>query len=149
MRSFFTCLILLTFIAFNGQAQQQVAQTHISKKQIKTLTEEYESLQKEIQSIQDQKTQLEKALKDYDQKIRSLTQSLEKTEQKYDDALPQSEPQQLLAATKQMDATHQAYNIQFLQLDNHLQNETSQFAIVNEILNTKLETIKKSMKRIR
>ena len=148
MKAFFTCLILLSFATFRGQAQQ-VVQKHVSKRQLKTMSEDYESLQKEIKTIEDQRAQLEKALKDYDAKIKNFTQSLEKTEQQYDDALPQSETQQLLAATKQMDATHQAYNIQYIQLDNHLQNETSQFVIVTEILNTKLETIKKSMKKFK
>ncbi|PWT78353.1 MAG: hypothetical protein C5B59_01915 [Bacteroidetes bacterium] len=149
MKSLFTCILLLCFSAITANAQQQVAQVHVSKKQIKGMTERYEELQKEIKTIEDQRAQLQKALKDYDSKIKAFTEGLEKVEQQYDEALPQSEAQQLLAATKQMDATRQAYNIQYFQLENHLQNETSQFAIVSEVLNTKLETIKKTVKKLK
>ncbi len=135
-------LVFPLFFPFAVCAQQDNAD-HVSKKQIKQMNAQYEQLQNDVKALEQQRIQLEVALKNYDTKLKDLTQSLGKTEQQYDHALPQSAPEQLLAATRQAEATQMSYNIQFMQVENQLQNQNRQFEIITGMLKTKLDAIKK------
>jgi septal ring factor EnvC (AmiA/AmiB activator) len=138
-------LFLLLFISIGVFAQQSSA--HISKKNFKKLTEQNELLQKDIQELEQQRLQLEKTLKDYDEKLKAFTGKLEEKERQFDEALPESDADQLMAASKQSDATHMSFNLQYLQLQSQLQNQSRQFAMIVDYMNTKLEAIKKTIKK--
>jgi translation elongation factor EF-1beta len=56
---------------------------------------------------------------------------------------------QLLEATKQMQETQMSFNLQYLQLQQKMQNENRQFTAVSNILKTKHDTVKNSISNIR
>ncbi|MBS1599313.1 MAG: hypothetical protein JST75_13900 [Bacteroidetes bacterium] len=137
------------FVIFFANSASAQSASHISKRNFKKLSEQYEVLQKSIKDLEQQKILVEKSLKDYDLKLKTFKDNLEKQEQEYDDALPESDADQKLAATRQADATRMSYNLQYLQLQNQLQNQNAQFAEVGDFMKTKLEAIEKAMKKAR
>ena len=56
---------------------------------------------------------------------------------------------QLLQATKNMQETQMSFNLQYLQLQNSMQNENRQFTMVSNIMKTKHDTVKNSISNIR
>lgn len=56
---------------------------------------------------------------------------------------------QLPEATKQMQETQMSFNLQYLQLQNQMQNESRQYTAVSNILKTKHDTVKNSIANIR
>jgi hypothetical protein len=56
---------------------------------------------------------------------------------------------QLLNATSQMQETQMSFNLQYLQLQNSMQNENRQFTMVSNIMKTKHDTVKSSISNIR
>ena len=117
------------------------------EKNFKKLTEQNDLLQKDIQDLEQQRLQLEKSLKDYDEKLKAFTSRLEEKEQQFDEALPESDADQLMAASKQSDATHMSFNLQYLQLQSQLQNQSRQFTMIGDYMNTKLEAIRRNIKK--
>jgi translation elongation factor EF-1beta len=56
---------------------------------------------------------------------------------------------QLLEATKQMQETQMSFNLQYLQLQQKMQNENRSFTAVSNIMKTKHDTVKNSISNIR
>lgn len=56
---------------------------------------------------------------------------------------------QLMQATKNMQETQMSFNLQYLQLQNDMQNENRQFTMVSNIMKTKHDTVKNSISNIR
>ena len=56
---------------------------------------------------------------------------------------------QLLQATQNMQETQMSFNLQYLQLQNNMQNENRQFTMVSNIMKTKHDTVKNSISNIR
>jgi hypothetical protein len=56
---------------------------------------------------------------------------------------------QLMAATQQMQETQMSFNLQYLQLQNQIQNENRQYTMVSNIMKTKHDTVKNSISNIR
>lgn len=56
---------------------------------------------------------------------------------------------QLLAATKQMQETQMSFNLQYLQLQEQMQNENREYTVVSNIMKTKQDTVKNSIHNIR
>ena len=56
---------------------------------------------------------------------------------------------ELLQATKNMQETQMSFNLQYLQLQNSMQNENRQFTMVSNIMKTKNDTLKNSISNIR
>lgn len=55
----------------------------------------------------------------------------------------------LLSATKQMQEMQMSFNLQYLQLQNSMQNENRQFTMISNIMKTKHDTVKNSINNIR
>ncbi|MBZ5548150.1 MAG: hypothetical protein LAO22_09405 [Acidobacteriia bacterium] len=55
----------------------------------------------------------------------------------------------LLEATRQMQETQMSFNLQYLQLQNQMQNENRSYTAVSNILKTKHDTVKNSINNIR
>lgn len=55
----------------------------------------------------------------------------------------------LLEATLQMQETQMSFNLQYLQLQNEMQNENRQFTMVSNIMKTKHDTVKNTISNIR
>ena len=60
-----------------------------------------------------------------------------------------SSSQQLLNATKQMQQTQMSYNLQYLQLQDQVQNENRSYTTVSNIMKTKHDTVKNSISNVR
>ena len=56
---------------------------------------------------------------------------------------------ELMYATQQMQETQMSFNLQYLQLQNQLQNENRQYSAVSNIVKTKHDTVKNSISNIR
>lgn len=56
---------------------------------------------------------------------------------------------QLLSQTKQMQELEMSFNLQYLQLQNMMQNENRRFAMVSNIMKTKHDTVKNTLSSIR
>ncbi len=56
---------------------------------------------------------------------------------------------QLMVATKQMQETQMSFNLQYLQLQNSMQNENRQYTTVSNVLKTKHDIVKNSISNIR
>jgi hypothetical protein len=56
---------------------------------------------------------------------------------------------ELLAAAKQVEETQMSYNLQYLQLQHQMQNESRQFTAISNILKTKHDTVKNSIQNVR
>jgi predicted nucleic acid-binding Zn-ribbon protein len=56
---------------------------------------------------------------------------------------------QLLAATQQMQETQMSFNLQYLQLQESMQNESREYTAVSNIMKTKHDTVKNSISNMR
>lgn len=56
---------------------------------------------------------------------------------------------QVVQAVKQLDEMQMSYNLQYLQLQNTMQNENRQFTMVSNIMKTKHDTVKNSINNVR
>ncbi len=56
---------------------------------------------------------------------------------------------QLVAAARQLQELQMSFNLQYLQLQNSMQNENRQFTMVSNIMKTKHDTVKNSISNIR
>ena len=56
---------------------------------------------------------------------------------------------QLMQATKNMQEAQMSFNLQYLQLQNSMQNENRQFTMVSNIMKTKHDTVKNSISNIK
>ena len=56
---------------------------------------------------------------------------------------------QLVQAVKQLQETQMSFNLQYLQLQNSMQNENRQFTMVSNIMKTKHDTVKNSLSNVR
>jgi DNA repair exonuclease SbcCD ATPase subunit len=56
---------------------------------------------------------------------------------------------QLMAATQQMQEMQMSFNLQYLQLQEQMQNENRQYTMVSNIMKTKHDTVKNSIANIR
>jgi septal ring factor EnvC (AmiA/AmiB activator) len=108
----------------------------------KRIDQEYKAWQKDIKQLDKQKDDLEKLLKSYNDELTRMTKATTSLET----AISQS---QLMNATKQMQEMQMSFNLQYLQLQNSMQNENRQFTMVSNIMKTKHETVKNSISNIR
>jgi len=56
---------------------------------------------------------------------------------------------QLLAAARQMQETQMSFNLQYLQLQNQMQNENRSYTAVSNLMKTKHDTVKNAIGNIR
>ncbi len=56
---------------------------------------------------------------------------------------------QLMQATQQMQEQQMSFNLQYLMLQNNMQNENRQFSMVSNIMKTKRDTVKNSISNIK
>jgi hypothetical protein len=55
----------------------------------------------------------------------------------------------MLTATKQMQEMNQGFNLQYLSLQDKLQNESRQFTLLSRIMKTKHDTAKNAINNVR
>jgi chromosome segregation ATPase len=111
---------------------------------------EYQQLQNDLKQLDIQKKQVMEQLKAYDEKQKEVLGRVQNLETFYNNLNPSGESTtQLLDATKNMQETQMSFNLQYLQLQNQMQNENRQFSMVSNIMKTKHDTVKNSISNIR
>ncbi len=84
--------------------------------------------------------ELARSLKEFYDKSGSFLKSIETL---------QGNRADLIAAAKGMQEMQMSFNLQYLQLQNQMQNENRQFTMVSNIMKTKHDTVKNSINNIR
>jgi len=138
-------------VAFSQQARQQAAPaapastaTSASRAQaMQSLDESSNSLQQLLQIHQKMMQMSEEQAKIYSALSKKVDDLSKLAAQK---GTSQAE---LMQATKNLQETQMSFNLQYLQLQNSMQNENRQFTIVSNIMKTKHDTVKNSISNIR
>jgi formate dehydrogenase maturation protein FdhE len=117
---------------------------------------EYQQVQKELQQLEQQKKQLLALMELYNEKQKKLLPRIEKLENIYDSTTKTNiaaetggSQNQLLNATKQMQETQMNFNVQYLLLQEHMQNENQTYTAISNIMKTKHDTVKNSISNVR
>ena len=150
-------LICILFLA--GQAPVCGAQKTepVNKTNAKTvalnfnkLENEYNQLQNELKQLEQQQAQLLTLMNNFDKQQKQVTLKLVKLEKGYDEMGGSGNSQdQLLNASKQMQEAQMSFNLQYLQLQNKMQDENRRFTMISNIMKTKHETVKNSISNVR
>jgi cell division septum initiation protein DivIVA len=137
-----TCVVVL-FFSLNSFAQQPPAK-HYTNKEFRELDDHYGDFQKEIRDIQKQREILETALKAYNIKLKTLAQSMEKTEEQIDFASGTfSYDPDFIASTREVQAIAMAYDLKSVDLISHVHSEHDQLTRVGEVMALKYDKMKK------
>jgi septal ring factor EnvC (AmiA/AmiB activator) len=118
--------------------------------QSKKEEKQYEQLQKDLQELEKQRAELQAGLKAYNDKLSEVTKNVQNLEKQYATvavrpASGDGSQSQLMQATQQMQETQMSFNLQYLQLQNSMQNENRQFTMVSNIMKTKHDTTKNTI----
>src|SRR5450755_1439600 len=97
----------------------------------KHIDQEYKAWQKDIKQLDKQKDDLEKLLKSYNDELTRMTKATTSLETAMSGASGNNSQSQLMNATKQMQEMQMSFNLQYLQLQNSMQNENRQFTMVS------------------
>ena len=159
---YFTCLVILFSIAGSAVAQKiqpvnkQLNKTNLVK--FNNIEPRYQQLQNDMKQLVLQKEQMLNMMRAINEKQKLITENLKNLEGPYDsmtggigaagDGVMNSQ-QDLMSATKSMQETQMSFNLQYLQLQNTMQNENRQFTMVSNIMKTKHDTVKNSISNIR
>ncbi len=78
------------------------------------------------------------------QKVREVSRLAEEAEK-----TPSARPEKLIVAARQMNDLFQSFNIQYLELQNQMQDENRRYTLVSNIMKTKHDTAKNAINNIR
>ena len=158
-----TTLFLIAIILISGLGQPIFAQskTNTSPKDVKKLKKwdnSYEVWEKGMKELNSQRANLEKQLKEYNDQLTKMNKTTSSLEVDYGDlgvtgqinsaSGSNGTQSQLMQATQQMQETQMSFNMQYLQLQNSMQNENRQFTMVSNIMKTKHDTVKNTISNI-
>lgn len=91
----------------------------------------------------DQKKELDK----YNKWLKSSSSELDKLAEKAEDMLGDSN--KLMQATKEMQEMNQAFNLQYLKLQQEMQGQNRQFTLISNIMKVKHDTAKSAINNVR
>ena len=149
--------LLLCFLTVNLYSQDPklkagvVTKITITPEKWSELDADHSQLQKEIEEINDQILKLKEMvskMQSLDQKMKALLPKIQSWEKQMD-AAGKTRKAELLNATKQMQETQMSFNLQYLQLQNQVQNENRKFTMISNIMKTKHDTVKNSISNVR
>jgi septal ring factor EnvC (AmiA/AmiB activator) len=155
-----TCAMLILFSSMPAYSQKNRAvAAHVDAKKIKELDKQYEQLQNYLKELDQQKAQLQGQLKSYSEKLNEVVKNVQSLEKEYDSingtsgavagSATSGSSADLMQATQQMQETQMSFNLQYLGLQNNMQNENRQFTMVSNIMKTKHDTEKNVISNIR
>lgn len=136
---------LLAALSFSaGVFAQEPAPKHYTKGELHELDSRYSDFQKNVRDIQKQREALEAALKAYDLKLKALSQSMEKTEERIDfgSGVYSYDPD-FNASTHEVQATEMGYNLKSVDLLSDINSEHTQLTRVVEVMAAKYDKMKK------
>lgn len=152
-RAFALSLVILFtgIVSFSQQAHQQAAPGATAStapsasraEAMQSLDESSSSLQQLLQIHQKMMQMSEEQAKIYSALSKKVDDLSKLAAQK---GTPQAE---LMQATKNMQETQISFNLQYLQLQNSMQNENRQFTMVSNIMKTKHDTAKNAISNIK
>jgi hypothetical protein len=149
-RAFAFSLVILFMgsVSFSQQARQQATPaataTSTSRAEaMQSLDESSSSLQQLLEIHQKMIQMSEEQTKIYSALSKKVDDLSKLAAQK---GTSQSE---LMQATKNMQETQMSFNLQYLQLQNSMQNENRQFTMVSNIMKTKHDTVKNIISNIK
>lgn len=118
------------------------------KKELRALEERYSQFEDSLSEALKRQKKLQQALDSYKEAINALTTSVSQTELFFDGYLKDGE-NKILEATKQMQETQMSFNLQYLQLQEKMQNENRSYTTISNIMKTKHDTVKNSISNVR
>ena len=143
------------------------------KTELKAIEHKYNKLNDSLKAVFKYQQKIEKALAGYSKAVDEFAVLLKETEIMYDvqlntsinklgDNLPANQPplndpvggggsgqDELLNATKVMQETQMSFNLQYLQLQSQMQHENRNYTAVSNIMKTKHDTVKNSIRNVR
>jgi len=140
-----TSLSILIFLCLGSFVfSQDTPPKKYSKAELRALDSKYEEFQKQINAIQKERQKLENALKAYDANLKSLAETLQKSEEQIDFASGiYSYDANFSASTQQVRAMEMTYNLKSVELINEIQREQTAFTQVTTAMARKYEDMQK------
>ncbi len=136
-------LLATLSLCFAAFAQQPPPKKYTNK-ELRELDSRYRDFQKKIKEVQKNREALETALKAYDIKLKTLAQSMEKTEEQIDFASGVfSYDPNFVASTREVQAIEMAYYLKSVDLMGHINSENNQLTRVVEVMAAKYDKMKK------
>jgi septal ring factor EnvC (AmiA/AmiB activator) len=122
----------------------------LDKTIIKLLDIQNAQFQNDMQQLGRQKESLLNQLKAYNDQLSQVSHHVHEMENELNHINEGSSTagQNLLQATQQMQETQMSFNLQYLQLQNSMQNDNRQFTMVSNIMKTKHDTAKNTISNI-
>ncbi len=153
MKSFFLFLLIIFTLTASPQDPKPgvVVKITISPEKWDQLNNDHLKLQDEMKELQVQQAKFEAMLQEmqsYNERMKKFTTRLKSWEKEMD-AAARTKNSELFNATKQMQETQMSFNLQYLQLQNQMQNESRKFTMISNIMKTKHETVKNSISNVR
>lgn len=154
-------LILALFLSHAIAAQDSVSGKTLSSMDVLTFDqseEEYKEIQKELKQLEKQRTDLLELLEAFEAQQKAFVLRAEKLESTYD-AINASAPAKRSGrgktpapagdVTTQLKEMQMSFNMQYLQLQQQMQNENRSYTAISEIMKAKHDTAKNSVGNIR
>lgn len=110
------------------------------KRSLIVLQQELRGMNTNVAAISKINQKLDHGVTEFQQRIKTFLESI--------GTLSRSD-NNLLNATRQMQETQMSFNLQYLELQNQIQNENRQYTAVSNIMKTKHDTVKNSISNIR
>ena len=108
-----------------------------------------------MKQLEEQRAVLVKKMKTYNETLTKVTKSVQSLETGYGSISTgessgtgnngSGSQSQLMQAAQQMQETQMSFNLQYLQLQNSMQNANRQFTMVSNIMKTKHDTVKNTI----
>ena len=118
-----------------------------NEKMKKNLLEAYEGLQQNLSTLESTSANMSRWNEELARKMKEFS---EKSMHLYERIKTSVDTQSaLFEATKEMQEMQMSFNLQYLNLQNQMQNENRQFTMVSNIMKTKHDTVKNSISNIR
>ncbi len=156
-----TCLILALFLSNALVAQVNTSDKSLSSADVLAFEQsesEYKEVQKELKQLEKQRKDLLDRMAALDAQQKELVMRTEKLEAVYDglSAKAGSKPSgrktsvaPVGSLTKQFQETQMSFNLQYLQLQQQMQNENRSYTAISNIMKTKHDTAKNSISNVR
>ena len=151
MKNNLALVSLLALMAVTGRSETHGSAVRITAKQMRQITKEYDNLKDGLQQLQAEQHTIEATLKElqmHGASMNAWAANLQTREIGLDAASGISDSH-LLEATKQIQETQESFNMQYVKLQQYMQEENRSFTSVSNIMKSKHDTAKNSISNVR